>query len=538
MSDAAAAWDLLQDPLLTIAGPDGRVVVCLPELLRRLLQGPEVTGFPELAPEQRGYWWRFLVRCATKALLELDCGPDEATTDDLRGVLRDLVPDGGWCLYQPDPARPGFLQVPTPNLTGYVRRPISMLTGAIGSKNHERKADAIRSLTAEQAVYALVEFQTAAIYAANRGYESQLTGSRDCKGSGTPFMGARIRHSDVLTFRHDVAAMAGAYETMAEHLRGTVWAIWCLPWDGQTPLPAVQLDPAFICLARMLRLASPEGGLFAAIHYRPTHSTAKGASGGAPRVQDPFARPAKGKHPPPSGVFGDAFTPVIATEDGPKVRGTLEHGYSYTEVVMLLFGGTKDARRSPSVEALVKAADLDRDDLAVTFEGVAYDQGKTLGFHRREVLLPAIGGDWLSDPTPIRTAHAHLLSVVDDAKSALRGAARIVLSGAPRPRSGDKKKADRPAAVLEQRVDACYLDFLFGAAATIQEQGAAVRFDLPFLEWLQEAAEAALATALPELPVSTNQRFERELRAEAFLKARLRKLRGEEPSKEGTDGTT
>lgn len=530
MGEPNAGHDLLTEPLFTVATDDGPSRLSLSALLARLLAGPEVHGFPEVAPEQRGYWWRFLVRCAAKALHELGWTVDQAAAEPaaelaerLEVKLRELVPDGGWCLYQPDGAKPGFLQVPTPGgarpaAAGYSRRGVSLLTGAIGSKNHERKSESVRELAPEQAVYALIEYQTAAVYGGKGNYSSQLQGSKSGAGSGTPFMGAHIAASEPRTFQYDVRVLLSRWPETAQELRGEVWALWASPWTGTRAdvLPSVQLDPAFIPLARLVRLEAPIDGLYSVVWFKSTE---------ADRVADHTADD-KGKG---GGLLGDPFTPRV-DDPTPKVRGTLAKGYDYTEVVQLLFGGEKGATPSPSVQALAERAPSAGADLSVVFEGVAYEQGKTLGFHRREVLLPA-GVDrnaiaFLDEPRPLLEAHGRLLEHIAEVKKALRGAARIVLSGEPKPRPSDDKKAERPAALLEARVDGVYLDFLF-TAATANQRESQSRWDRPLLEWLDQNAREVLREALAALPCSTNQRLEREVRAEAYLSGRLRKLRAE-----------
>lgn len=516
--------DVLATPLFTVA-PD-HCQLTLAGLLARLLQGPEVESFAQLAPEQRSYWWRFLVRCAAKALHELGWSVARATTAPgldtaLREALAAHVPAGGWRLHQPDPAQPGFLQCPTPDglapdapRARYELRGISLLTGALGKKNHERKADAVRSLSPEQAVYALIEYQTAAIYGGQGNYGSQLQGSASGAGSGTPFMGARLANSNCQTFQHDVQLVLDRWPQAAQLLAGAVWALWGSKWSGEkgsggTPL---DLEPAFIPLARLVRLGRPSQDRFSDVWFRPTSDK---------RIADETG----------GSCFGDPFTPLVR-DPKLKIRGTLEKGYDYAEVVQLLFGGgDKGASPSPSVQALVALGQSERTDLSVLFEGTAYEQGKTAGFHRREVPLPAQGGiSWLSQPAPLRRVHALLLKLVGEAKSALRGAARIVLSGDPRPRPHDARKVEAPAALLEARIDQVYLDFLFGATAQLEAEGDTARFELPLLDWLGSEARAALRGGLDSLPCNTNERLAREVRAEAFLSARLRKLRGEDPA--------
>src|SRR5690606_25377302 len=144
----------------------------------------------------------------------------------------------------PDGAAPEF---------GYAPNWPSILTSAIGSKNHERKSDVDRALTPEQLAYALVEYQTGVIFGGRGNYGSQSMGSASGAGSGTPLMGVRIGSGYRQTRRHDVVVFLDRWSYIRDRLiaRGRGWALWTLPRDGESCLPAEQLEPAFIPLARL-----------------------------------------------------------------------------------------------------------------------------------------------------------------------------------------------------------------------------------------------------------------------------------------------
>lgn len=530
VADPPVPLDALADSLFTVARGGETQVLSLARLLATLLADPkEVDSFPNLTAEQRGHWNRLLVRCAAKALHEARLSTAQARqrgvdaiAAEIAEVLQETTPASTWLLHQPNPSQPGFLQIRTPDgeLPGagnnYKSNSVSLLTSTIGGKNHERKADLARELTPEQTAYALVEYQFSAIYAGRFNYETQLLGSRSGAGSGVPFMGPRIGDSRAESFRHDVQVLLDRWDAVAAELQGSVWALWAERWDGKSQLGSERLDPAFIPVARMIRLAAPEDGVFRTVWFRPTDTG---------RVRDHTN----------GGVLGDPLVPLVPdpkTGD-PKVRGTLRKGYDYTEVVRLLFGTDEQGGTpSASVQALADRGELDRGDLRVLFEGTAYEQGKTGGYHRREVLLPTSGGrdviPWINDdsPTnPVRRAHTAMYDAVRDAKSALRGAARILLNGEPRRREGDDAKVNPVADQLEQVVDAAYLEHLFTAAGALD----AGRDDwlTKWLRWLSKEAEKVFRASLGMLPTSTGRRWERETSAESYLGYKLRKLRGE-----------
>lgn len=519
--------DVLSDPLFVVS-PDGSVSpLSLSLLLARLLAGEEVDDFPHLTSEQRAPFWRLLVRCAARALRDLGLGVEAARwlppadlAARIEGALRARAPEGAWLLYQPDPSRPGFLQPPT--LDGrapgagnnYKANSLGLLTSTIGIKNHERKFDLGRTLPAEATVYALVEYQFGAIFGGRGNYASQLMGSASGAGSGSAFQGAWIAASHGETFRHDVAVLLSGWDAVARELGGPVWALWAERWDGVSQLGSERLDPAFIPFARAVRLGAPVGGVFTTVWFRPSDVA---------RVRDH-----KG-----GGVLGDPFTPLVPDPKtgSLKVRGTLRKGYDYAEVVRLLFGtDDQGGEASASVQALAGRGELERGDLAVVFEGTAYEQGKTGGYHRRVVLLPTTGGrevlGWFDNPHPVRTAHTAMFAAVGSAKRALRGAFRILLTGEPRPKDGDAARIEAPAALLEQWVDAAYLEFLF-AAAQRQERGEE-GWLAPWTEWLEARAREAFHASVGALPTSTGRRREREVRAEAYLGHKLSLLRAED----------
>lgn len=513
--------DVLTAPIFILEGEPERA--SLAGILARLLAGPDIWGFPNLTAEQRSYWWRFLVRCAAKALHALELSAEAAArrelavlTEEVTRVLREAA--GGsdaWLLYQLDPALPGFLQPPTPDSAGpeagYARNTASILTTVVGSKNHERKYDAARSLTSEQTVYALVEYQTGAVFGGRGNYGSQLMGSAAGMGSGTPFMGARLGTRGLSqTFRHDVTVMLRERRKVAEEngLRGSVWALWAEPWDGEAQLPAQRLDPMFVPLARLVRLGPPTDGRVDTVWFRPSN---------AARVKDHSE----------GGVLGDTFAPLVRKGDAWKVRGTMGWGYHYTEVARILGLERKaEARASASVRALRDAGIDDGVEVRIVFEGTAFEQGKTGGFHRREVLIPNSYREDMDDLDPARLAHERMLAKVKEAEAALRAAARVLLAGDPRPRRGDDDKVAAMVDALDARVDAIYLDALLTAAA--RERGGDTGYAREWAERLSGLALEVFFETRDALPTAGARRFERHVHAEARLRARLRKMRGDD----------
>lgn len=492
--------------------------VALPRLLARLLLGPEMLDFPKLAAEQRSYFWRFLVRCAARSLRTAGVDVQAAQQYDVTTleemILSALIKHTSlhdWELHQPDPSLAGFLQPPTPqgkppHESGYRHDNCALLTAIIGTKEHERKSQKSRTLDAEALAYALIEFQIGVIFGGRGNYESQLTGSRSGAGSGTPFMGLQLDRSLVKTFRHDVAVMLEKWGEVARELSGDTWALWTLPWDGEARFPSQRLDPAFIPFGRSVRVGKPRDGVFDTVWFRPSN---------AARVLDHTD----------GGRLGDVFTPLVNAPGGVdmKVRGVLERGFDYVEVVKLLFpADASTAKPSASVEeALQQAPDFE--DVRVVFEGTAFEQGKTRGFHRRVVELPKQARQsnfFHSRIEPLHRAHAQMLDATGRAKRALRSALTIVLTGEPRPRDEDRRKTGSCLEYLEALVDRNYLDKLF-EAAQLEESDDPTR---GYRDWLFEVTvQQAFPRGINSLPRTEGRRLERQVNAEAYLRGRLRK---------------
>jgi hypothetical protein len=479
-----------------------------------------------LAAEQRGYWWRFMVRCAAKALHELDTSVEEVTSLDatdraaaITRALRGATGEDAWKLHNPDHSKPAFLQVPSPTADpadgGYELRSPSLLTAIIGSKNHDRKVGQRRVLDPEAAVFALVEYQTGSIYSGRGNYESQLTGSRSGKSSGTPFMGVRIGADGwSATFRHDTSTLLDRWDAIRrDHgLRGDVWSLWVQPWDGEHPLPAAELDPAFVPLARAVRLVEPSAGQYRALWFRVSKCS---------RVDDHTS----------GGNLGDIFTPLVPNPKtgAPKVRGTLEQGYGYREVVRLLFG--EASRPSASVASLEGTDPVKADGIWVLFQGVAYDQGKTLGYHARSVALPDVAAqfDLLFEPETVRDMHEELLELVTGVQRAVTAALRILVHGDPKPLQSDPL-GDAARQHLDFSVDQFYLTHLFAATAerkTAADEPAEAK--RAFVEELLGAGEVAFEHGAGRAAVPSVHRLRRQVESEAYLRRRFRQLQVAEP---------
>lgn len=519
-TDGLPGVNLLRDAFFSIARADGATTLSLPALLAVLLSpSGGVLRLRRLTAEQHGPVWRFLVRCAAEVVYRLKLPRPLPALDvsELAERIAEVLAEraggpGAWDLYQPNVGLPAFLQPPVPGggppeSADFRLDTTARLSLAMGGKNHERKLGAGGSLDAELLVYALIVFQSGSIYTkGNRA--SQLMGSATGKGSGMPYVGAWLPGALDATFRHDVEALLREWDAVRrDHgLRGDVWALWTVPWDGETSLTNAGLDPAFIPCARIVRVGAPEAdGRWCSLWYRPTEK---------PRVTDVTNG---------SGL-GDPFLPLVPHPKEPgrhKVRGTMPTGYRYDEVVRLLIGDPKQPSVRPaSVDALFGARPAD--GARVRFEGMAFDQGKTLGFHRREVLVPTASYDDVNDVRIVQGLHEQYMHVVANAVNALRAAARLLLLGSAKPNRHAAAKTNGGAQALQAAVDAEYVERLLAAARAVRDDGDEARGVATWRERVAVLAERAFRETSGAIPVSTNARWEREVRAEAYLKSKLR----------------
>jgi hypothetical protein len=495
-------FNLLDDPLFdaVVDGKLGRWT--LPDVIAQLLD-ERLTELRGASAIQRQFVWRLLVRCA--AFATRDSSLDSLTVDIIRDRLAEATQDrDDWSLYRKDGGA-AFLQVPidseSPRASGYKLEDLSRLTVIPGGKNHEFKRGVAASLSPSDALYALVEYQFGSIFTKGN-YASQIMGSATGKGSGLPFM-APWWPSLGASFRAHVSASLAQAADIRDVLgiAGSIWALWSLPWTGQKEgMPAVHLAPHFIPLARRVRLDAPSS----AGHFeRLWFSASEG-----PRVAD---------HTMGSGL-GDPFTPFVVKNAHIKVRGVMGTGFDYREVTRLLLDAPIEPRGSKSFAVAHAARATTEEVLPVLMEGVAFDKGKTIGFHQRFVELPRLS---VLDPEP----HALLLdAMLTDAKSsesALAAAARVWMSGTAKPKKGDRGRVDHCRSFLTRRIDQLFFAKIAQLMRSASELGTIDAAQAQWRSSLSTAAHTALTDVMASTPVPTARRFARAADAEDALRRGL-----------------
>lgn len=162
----ALRLNLLDEPLIRIRDPDGKLQrLSLPSLFVQL--GRDVVrDYPSLRPHQRHPWHALLVQLAALALHEADETEPWDNVADWRTALLALTPDHpdgcAFSLLAPHD-KPAFLQAPAPGgtLDGWkdIATP-DALDMLVTSKNHDLKGERMRWAEADDWLFALVSLQT------------------------------------------------------------------------------------------------------------------------------------------------------------------------------------------------------------------------------------------------------------------------------------------------------------------------------------------------------------------------------------------
>jgi CRISPR system Cascade subunit CasA len=418
--------NLLTDPLLPLLRPGWPARdVSLPGALAALSDDDRpVDGFDGLMAHQAMPWFCLLVQLAAIALdratpdapadaLDADGLPRPWTEPDrwasaLRALTPDHADDAPWCLVVPDPAKPAFLQPPTPK-TDLARHKTRLATPdnidlPVTAKNHDIKIARRSAASPAEWLYALTTLQTFGGFSGrgnqgvarmNGGFGSRAVATRLPAGqvAGAGVDGGGVDGGGVdgggvdgggvdwgVRFRRDLrvllaqrgagAAADGLIQHFVPVLEGSEALhgqalLWLIPWDEEVSLPMRTLDPHFIEVARHLRLVAGEDGRLAAL-FRPSET---------PRLA---AKELK-------GALGDPWLPLAPGKEGAQALTVGPNGWTATRVAQILLG--QDGYVSPPAQ---RALPGEAGTSAVfVFSVLVRGQGTTDGFHERRVGLPA-----------------------------------------------------------------------------------------------------------------------------------------------------
>ncbi|MCG7354431.1 MAG: hypothetical protein E7K72_14825 [Roseomonas mucosa] len=442
---------MLDEPILVLETRDGTIAATLPETLARLCDG-SLLGFDGLLAHQLHAWELFLYQLTALALLL--AGEEQAAEDDAawraladpaawRSRLAALTPgaETAWSPIVADLTRPAFLQPPIPSgrLDGYAvagRTPdeIDLL---ITAKVHDVKAARLADSAPRHWCFALVSLQTQQGYSGRGNFGiARMNG-----GFGSrPMAMVTPGRSLAARFRRGVQAALAARSEVLENPDGLfsrqgTGLLWLLPWDREDSIALRTLDPLFIEVCRRLRLtAEPDGNILA--WGRPSE---------VPRVA--VLKELKGH-------LGDAWTPVAVKDAAALTVGG--GGFDYRMVGRLL------NREEFHLPVGMQAREGDPpDDTWLRLSVLVRGQGKTEGLHERWERIPPAARRGLGKAS-LGKISGLMLKPVEDAKKALSFGLRLFVQGAPEKL---KRDDDRPKPILdafEQRVDAVFLEHLFG----------------------------------------------------------------------------
>ncbi len=368
--------NLLFDPLIRVRLTDGTIeAMSLPDVYAALSED-RVAAFPALRPHQRHAWHAFLAQLGVIALHGAGEDTPPHTAADWRVLFWDLTPEFGneepWRLIVNDPARPAFMQSPSPGgFDDYRRRIVTPddLDILVTAKNHDVKQTIATGASIDDWIFALIDLQTMAGFqgAGNYGIARMNGGfsARPCLGLA-PADGGPGAH-----FLHDLTRMLAGREALLRDYSDYfdpefgLRLIWLEPWDGTSSLDLRNLDPYFIEICRRLRL-----------RLNGSEVVAWMATSKVNRIA------AKQAH----GSLGDFWTPV-ERKNG-KALSLSQVGFRYDRLAKLLFD---DATFKPPPAMEVSSSRPGR--WRVIARGVAGGQGKTDGYHERN--------DIAFDPTTV-----------------------------------------------------------------------------------------------------------------------------------------
>lgn len=514
--------NLLTTPVLTTADPAGhKSRRTLPGTLAALVRG-EVSDFPRVRPHQRHPVHALLVQLAALALLSAGRDTPPEDEDVWRDLLKGLTPDepdeAAWCLVSP-PTRPAFLQPPVPGGDLSKFRTIDTpddLDVLISAKYHDVKSRVLPAGDAELWLYALVSLQTQegflgagnyGISRMNGGFASRPALGLVEDGGASAAFGRDLARALLL---HD--ALARAHDMRS---RGGLALIWLVPWDGATSLGLDALDIYYVEVCRRVRLVEMRGGL-----------VARATSSKGPRIA------AKEK----KGDTGDLWAPLVIEKDGRKSFTADARGWSYQQLVRLLFPVASRKGETIQRAPLQEVADSDSpDNLTMLARVLVRGQGKTEGFHERRIPVSRFVKGWqltgsgtATDPLA-EIAHARVQDAGTFARKVLFPAVMQVFSGAPRTegrgeraRDDDttKSRAGDVTSRFDTRLDAVFFDDLAEEAAVLDDPAAAAKVRALWIrERLLRIGQAVLSEAIAGAPDAAARHWRVRVQAHEMFKA-------------------
>lgn len=478
-------FDLLTEPLLSVAGDDEAVThLTLPAVLARLGRG-EATEFAALRTHQRHPWHAFLVQVAALACAR--AGDQQLDLDEAAWRDRLLALTGGahepWCLVVDDLTKPALLQTPVPEKKlDALKRTFTQpdaLDVLITAKNHDLKSARMDHARPEHWLFALVALQTTEGFLGKGNYGvARMNGGF----ASRPQVGVARGTGFGDRFVRDVRTWLDARDELIESYRYApdgVGLLWCEPWDGTSSIELTKLDPFFVEVCRRVRLTLVGERI-----------VSRGGSSEVARVEAKQLL----------GVVGDIWIPV--KRDEAKALTVSANGFNYPLLTQLLFGGDFQQATAQTLR------DEDGATPVLHARVLARGQGETNGLHERVLAIRA--RKKMADPTGRarlgRLAVMRVQQTADVRRKALRMALLALVQGGPDKLKLDDDRMDRFTARFEERVDAIFFEHLW-RDADLDDDAANANWLRTIVPLARDVLDEAVRTvALPS---------ERRYRAEA-----------------------
>jgi len=437
------AFDFLTEPLVEASLDGERIRLTLPGLFAEWASGRDVT-LEGIRHHQQAGLHMFFVQAAVGGLCLSDSGSELDVGEDVwRQRMLVVAPAEAWHLVAETDSASAFMQpaVPTEHLLKFdFVGNADRLSILVSSKNHCLKQNVMMSSSPWQWLCALIEMQTLSGYSGRFNYGiirmNGGLGSRPLV-SVYPDMreGARWKRD---ASRYFAALEAGlVLEGFSGSSTAGLVATWTRPWNGSEQIQMDELHPAFIEVARRVRLQTgPDGAI-----------SAKLGNSDAARIMAPKTL---------CGRTGDPWAPL----DGPeKILTVSSDGWSLRRLRNLIVGGYERP-------LLQKPGNTEFKDLFFHASVITGGQGKTEGFH--EVTIPVPGKVVISLESTLEgrqrlgVLSKEMSDDADKAASALRRALVTFLrGGVPPTERADRKEADSWVARLHAAVKDAFFPMLW-----------------------------------------------------------------------------
>ncbi|WP_018234386.1 type I-E CRISPR-associated protein Cse1/CasA [Thioalkalivibrio thiocyanodenitrificans] len=516
--------DLLTDPLIGVLIDDEPRSASLPEVLALLSEG-RIDGYTGLRAHQSDSWHVFLVQLAAAILARHPTDTLPVDVSYWRDGLLELAEGqaSAWHLLEEDVTKPAFLQHPWSSWKdeaeaygvkfddqGRVKsikikaHTPDQLDVVLTSRNHDVKACRVSDADVEAWLFALLMHQTTNGYL-GKGYGVVRmytgTGNRPIVSWTSDRHPARRFQEEAMLVRDMRKDLLMRYGYRDD---GHVLT-WVKPWgrsEHQYEDALQGLDPCFIEACRTVRLRPNTAGGVVALN-----APRKGRQIGPKSMEE--------------GDVGDPWIPLNLQKEKPVALNVSKSGFTPKLVTNLLFEqgfeltALQKARAGGTAGWLIASA-------------LARGQGKTEGFHRLELPVPAkvkaalFSREGASARERGAKCAQDLLADAKNAAGALRTALFILAEGGPGQADFQKKAikswVDASASAFEQSWPQHYYPALWRA------------FDEPtetvFSNWRRELVAITrelLDTAVQRLPTPGSRRWRALTRSHAELTRALRK---------------